>query len=397
MAKHLWGVSKPISGGGGGRSLITWAEIASTYQGSFITPEEFGYSEGLHTQLSDGRLLMSGHTDNQDAAIISLPPVLNGSAATIESSFSDPTNDLHPTGWDSGDSNAFIMGGMLDLGSRLYWTKHQWYNAGGTDWESLGYNTNYAGGPSNAVGLWRANGTGAHSQRVGGWMAYAPSAILADTYSLLAGQAGAAGAATGKYGPNLFAIKVNNAVGAGGNWLSKPLIWHDQTHQHPGWVPPMTVGGTEWLGDKASGAAWIETDTREGVLFLVAQQYGGATWYGEYNQESPPDPYDQDKGYHSNAWRLQAWLFDPADLMEVYNGTKNGWECVPYEKTTLITLAPGASPGSEVVSSVIPGKAYQWFTMSLRNNRLILVRPKSYQREYGASPTGQVFDLSGIT
>jgi hypothetical protein len=379
------------------KQLITWAEIASTYQGSFITPEEFGYSEGIHTQLSDGRLIMSGHTDNQDAAIISLPSVLDGSEATIESSFIDPTNDLHPTGWSPGDSNSFILGGILDLDGRTYFTKHQWYNAGATDWESIGYNTNFLGGAANAVGLWRAFGTGATSQRVGGWMAYAPPAILADTYTFLAGQAGTAGAAAGKYGPNLFAIKVNDAIGAGGDWLSKPLIWHDQTNQFPGWVPPMTILGGEWLGDKASGAVWIETATRKGVLFLVAQQYGGAnTWYGEYDQESPPDPYDHDKGYHSDAWRLQAWLFDPADLMAVYNGTKNGWECLPYERFTLITLASGASAGSEVVSSVIPGKAYQWFTMSLRNNRLILVRPKSYQREFGASPTGQVFDLSEI-
>lgn len=378
-----------VPGGGGGpepgeRSLITWAEISATHQGTFIMPDEWGYSEGIHAQLSNGNIIVSGPTIDgvqQAAGVASLPGTLNGSEATQVGSFVDPSNGLQPSGF-SGETNVYQIGGMLEVGSRLYYTKHQWYNANGTDWESIGYNSNYAGGAANAVGMWDLSGEGVHSQRVAGQMAYAPEAVITDGYHFVAGQQAAAGAANGRWGPNMFAIQVDDGETAPGTWLSKPLIYHPDTlHKVLGW----------WIGDRSVGV-WIETDNREGVLFLVTQQYGGDTWYGAYNLVSPPDPYSTDGGYHSNAYRLQAWLYDPADLMEVYNGTMNAWELEPYEKTTLITLAKGSSSGSETHFSSLLGVAYQWNSLSLRDGRLIVMRRNASH----PNPGGHVFDLNEI-
>ncbi len=378
MAKHLWGVSKPAASSG--RSLITWAEINASHQGTFAMTDAWAYSDGIQAQLANGNIIVTGYTEVDNACIATLPAILDGREVTQVGSFFDPSNGIKPTGWIGGDEPAYQVGGFLELGSRLYYTKHQWYNAGGTDWEGLGYNTNYAGGAANALGMWGVTGTAAHSMRVAGQMGYAPAAVLADGYTFLAGQQATAGAAMGRYGPNMFAVKVNDATAVHGNWLTKPLIYHPEDHAVTDW----------WLGDRAAGM-WIETANREGVLFLIAQQYGGDVWYGEYNDVTPHDPYSEYKGYHSNGWRLQAWLYDPADLMAVYNGTKDGWTCVPYEKTTLITRAPGTV--TETNYSNLRGQAYQWDNLSLRDGRLIIM----YTDAYGASPGGHVFNLNAIT
>jgi hypothetical protein len=375
------------------RSLITWAEINATHQGTFSMPYDLAYSQGHTAQLGDGNIVVGGagysiaDTATKRIGVLSLPGTLDGSLATVLATYTDPTNDLLPAGWLGADD--YQLGGLLEIAGRLYFAKNQYYNATGTDWASIGYNTSYVGGSANAVGMWGLTGTGVHSQRVGGYLGYAPEAVITDGYSFTAGLQGSSGAANSRFGPNLFAVQVDDGETAPGIWLSKPLLYHDtEAHESPGW----------WIGSISSGI-WIETENRHGVLFLVAHEVGGITWYGTVGDEVPgyTDPYDNvTQAYHSAGYGVSAWLYDPADLMEVYNGTKNGWECVPYEVTPLITLSPGDDAGDEVYTSVIPGKAFQEFRLSIRDGRLIVVRPGGYSPGGFSAPSGHVFDLNSI-
>ncbi len=389
-----------------GLTLMTWADIAGKYTGStFRLPTaaevpaggDFIYSSGIHAQLANGHLMVDAENhippgNSELEGEIQLPATLNGSAAQCIR-WVDVTDSLLPAGFTGGET--YVLGGLLELGTNLYFTKYQWYNGAGSDWGSLGYLDETT---NKSYGMWQVSGAWAHNQRVAGYMSYAPQTLSNAGYPFLAGQEGTSGAANGRWGPNLFAIQGNFPTSLNASVAAKPLLAHpDEGREFPGW----------WLGDKVSSAVWIETKTQQAVVVFLYQQLGGQTWYGE-NVDTctctdcdPPvttcgtswaDPYPTYKGFHATGYHLQAWIYNPNDLYDVFNGKRDPWSVLPAEKVDLITRAPGTT--TETVNSFITGNAYQQLQVSYRNGRLIIMQPNGYvQGPYESDPTGYVIQL----
>ncbi len=365
------------------RKLITWADIESKYVGHFNIPgsreegteHSFAYTHAVHGQLDNGNLLVTGHPHYEFQAEVKLPDVLNGGLATRVGPWKDITGGLKPPGWSSG-SEAYILGGLLQVGERIHFTKHQWYNGAGTDWPSQGY---FEKGKSE--GMWKVAAPGAHSQRVGGYMSPAPAVLAAEGYTYLAGQQGTSGTATGRWGPNLFAIKAD-APRIAGALASRPLVYHDEESRSPeGW----------WVADGVSGAIWLETPTHHGVLFFLTQQLGGETWYGEAN-EGVGSPYEGSKGYHASGYALKVWIYDPEDLLEVFRGKKPAWAVRKVEEKILIERAPGSK--SETHHSFVTGGAKQSLQVSYHNGRLVILQPHAYKPgQFDTLPKGYVLKI----
>jgi hypothetical protein len=366
------------------RALFRWTEIAAGLRGSFDIPpsqddedHRFAYSHGIHAQLANGNLLVQGHNSDDLVAEVQLPSTLDGSNATRVGEFFDVTGALHPSGWDDGQS--FVLGGMLEVGDRVYFTKHQWYNASGDDWDSLGY---WDG--AQARGLWNIAGSEAHSQRFGGYMSYAPAVLRAAGYELLAGQQGASGAATGRWGPNLFAVDFDDDVAVAGEQAVLPLIYHsDDEHTASGW----------WVGDRVTDAEWIETDTHHAVLFFLYRGLG-AQWYGLEDEGPTPNPYGGGAmGYHAEGWSLEVWIYDPEDLLAVSRGEMDPPSISPAERAILVQRLPGSS--EETYLDFIPDSALACARLaaSYRDGRLVVLDPEGNRGQFEDSPRGYVFEL----
>jgi len=328
----------------------------------------------VHGQLANGNLIVMGHPWYPMQAEISLPALLDGSEASRVGDWFDLTNGALPTGWEDG-APAYVLGGLLEIGDRLHFTKNQWYNGAGTDWETQGYRRGEA-----VHGLWKVAGAYTHHSRVGGYLSPAPLRVRADGYTYLAGLEGTSGAALGRWGPNLFAIEVDDAIAGGGSLPSRALICHDsEDHAPPGW----------WIGDKVSGVVWIETDTHHAVLMLLHQKLGN-TWYGEADVGG--DPYGGGKGYHAEGYVLKAWIYHPDHLLAVYRGERDPWTLSPVEEALLTERLPLSA--DETYHSLFTGTAIDELQVSLRDGRLIVLQPDGYRPgQYEGMPKGYVFDL----
>ena len=363
----------------GAKVLLTWAEIEARLVGTFNIPAaqegdyRFGYSNGVHAQLANGNLLVMGHPWYPVQAEVQLPAQLDGSEATRVGPWYDVTNGALPTGWSGGP--AYELGGMLEIAGRLYFTKNQWYNGAGSDWETQGYRE-----ADTVRGMWKVAGTYTHHSRVGGYMSEAPLVVRAEGYTYLAGLEGTSGAALGRWGPNLFAIQSDGSVPDGGSLPSRALICHDtEAHAPPGW----------WIGDKVSGMVWIETTTHHAVLCLLHQKLGN-TWYGEASDGG--DPYGGGKGYHAEGYALKAWIYDPADLLAVYRGERDPWAVAPIEEQVLTERQPGSS--TEVQHSFFTGSAIDELQVSRTAGRMIILQPGGYRPgQFEGMPKGYVLDM----
>ena len=373
-----------------GLALMRWADIASKFAGTFHLPvstggvvgvaDNFIYSAGIHTQLANGNLIVEGHPYIHRQVEVELPAALNGGAAKTVGTWLDYTNDLHPPNWVPG-GEAYNLGGLLDLGNRVYFTKFQWYNGSGTDWASVGYRE-----AGVSKGMWNVSGTWAHNQRIGGYMSYAPKILSDSGYTLLAGQQGTSGAALGRWGPNLFALKGDFPVSITSPVQSKPLISHPtDANLFPGW----------WIGDRVSSIVWIETKTQQALLVFLYQQLGGNNWYGEATHDTALgqiDPYGGYKGFHASGYVLQVWIYDPDVLLEVFKGKRNPWSVLPAEKIALTERVPGDTADKR--HSFITGKALQNLQASYRNGRLVILQPDGYREGlYEIDPKGYVLQL----
>jgi hypothetical protein len=363
----------------GTRRLITWADIETSLVGTFVIPQSqdgdyrFGYSTAVHTQLDSGNLIVTGHSQYEMQAEVQLPEVFDGSEATRVGDWMDYTGGLLPLAWEGGE--AYVVGGMLQIGDRLHFTKNQWYNGSGADWETQGYREG-----DTAYGMWKVDGQGAHHQRVGGYMTYAPAVLVADGVTYLAGMEGTSGAADGRWGPNLFAISLDDTIEAGQAQPSQPLIYHDSEENAPeNW----------WIGDKVSDVEWIESGDAHGVVFFLYQKLG-TTWYGEAD-EGGIDPYGGYKGYHAEGYQLKVWIYHPDDLLAVYNGEADPWSLHPAEEVILTDRQPGSE--EEVYNSFFTGTAKEELQVSLQNGRMIILQPDGHRDEFEGMPKGYVLQL----
>ena len=357
----------------GQRALLRWADVEAGFRGTFLVPggsgpgpyDRFGYSSGIHAQLANGNLLVDGHDYSDRTAEVAPPAVLDGRTATQAGAFADLTGGLHPRGWIPG-GETFELGGMLAVGERVHFTKHQWYNASGTDWDSLGWWQSGAT-PTEHHGLWNVDHPFAVSQRVAGYMSYPPLGLAAEGIDYLAGQQGTSGAATGRWGPNFWALDHTDLSDTGADVHATPLVAHSAEHPAPGW----------WVGNRVTSMQWIQTPTREGVVAFLCEGVG-ATWYGEWD-EGPGgirSVYPGYKGFHAEGYRFSAWIYDPADLLAVHRGERDPWSVVPVEKAVLVERLPG-SP-AEIRHGFLRSSAVSPVQASWRDGRLILMVPDGH-------------------
>lgn len=385
-----------------GKSLLTWADLEAAFAGTFAVPMaedgdyRFGYSSGAHTQLTNGNLLVVGHPYYNRQAQVQVPSVLDGREGTLVGGWIDITGGLQPAGWPPGsEDGSLLVGGLLAIGGRVHFTKYEWYNGAGTDWQTQGFYDGEYGGGGTASGLWSVTNEYAHHSRVGGYLCLPPQAIRTNGYAYLAGLEGISGAAVGRWGPNLFAI--SNAL-SGGRLPAATLICHPtEALQAPNvrasnatsawWVANRPTNEVWWIGNKVTDVKWIETDTRHGVLCFVYRGIGN-TWYGD----GAGDPYGGGSGFHAEGWALQAWIYDPDEVMEVYRGERDPWSLEPVEAVLLTERLPGSS--SETHYSFFTGSAQADLKTSVRGNRLIVLQPDEYPaNEWENTPKGYVFDL----
>ncbi len=312
--------------------LITWADLEAGFAGTFAIPMaedgdyRFGYSSAVHAQLTNGNLLVTGHPYYDRQAEVQLPAMLDGSEGTRVGNWIDFTQGLLPDGWAGGP--AYYVGGMLEVGTNIYFTKNQWYNGGGSNWQTQGYYNGGYDGSGTAYGVWTVSNLYAHHSRVGGYMSYLPQILREDDYVYLAGLEGISGAALGRWGPNLFAVDpafTNNGLRAA------TLMCHDsQVHETPDvaasnatgawWIANSPTNEKWWIANKVTDMEWIETDTHHGIVCFVYRGLGN-TWYGLPDAgPGDPDPYVDGPGYHAEGWALETSISDPADVLEVYSG-----------------------------------------------------------------------------
>lgn len=389
-----------------GKDLITWADLESGLAGTFAIPlaqqgdYRFGYSSGVHAQLANGNLLVVGHPYYDRQAEVQIPSTLDGREGTRVGPWIDITKGLLPAGWNTGDEPCYV-GGMLDIGGRIHFTKYQGYNGAGTDLQTQGYYDGDTNGNGTASGMWTVDNLYAHHSRVGGYMSYPSQAILQDGYVYLAGLEGTSGAALGRWGPNLFAI---NPTPSGSTVGGATLICHDsEAHKAPDvtpsnatspwWVSNGAANAAWWIANKVTDMEWIETDTQHGVVAFVYRGLG-QTWYGESNAGpgGATDPYGGGYGYHAEGWSLEAWIYDPDELMQVYDGQRDPWSLAPAEAVLLTERLPDVD--YETYYSFFTGRAKTGLTMSLRDNRLIVLEEAGYRANlYEDTPKGYVIGI----
>ncbi len=385
------------------RALLAWADVVEAMAGTFAVPMaedgdyRFGYSSGVHAQLTNGNLLVAGHPYYDRQAQVQVPSILDGREGTRVGGWVDITGGLLPEGWSAGEES-YVLGGLLETGGRLYFTKHQWYNGAGTDWQTQGFYEGELDGGGVASGLWTVSNEYAHHSRVGGYMCLPPDAIQAAGYVYLAGLEGTSGAALGRWGPNLFAMALT-----GGSVTGLPLLCHpSQGLQAPDvravnatsawWVANRPSNEVWWIANKVTSIQWIETEAVHGVLCFVYRGLG-QTWYGDASGgPGLPDPYGGGSGYHAEGWALQAWIYDPAEVLDVFRGARDPWSLAPVEAVLLTERLPGSS--SETHHSFFTGTARAELKTSLRGNRLVVLQENEYPAsEWESTPKGYVFDL----
>jgi len=387
------------------KELITWSDLEAGLAGTFGVPLaqegdfRFGYSSGVHAQLANGNLLVAGHPYYDRQAQVQLPAILDGREGARVGDWIDITGGMLPDGWIVEDPE-YYMGGMLEVGDRIHFTKHQWYNGAGTDWQTQGCYQGAYDGSGATSGMWTVNNSYAHHSRVGGYMSDPPAAIRRDGYTYLAGLQGMSGAAYGRWGPNLFAIDPTVSEGA---VSAATLICHDtEAHKAPDvaaanatsewWIDNSPANEEWWIANKVTDMKWIETDSHHGIVAFVFRGLGN-TWYGATDGgPGLPDPYGDGSGFHAEGWALQAWIYDPDDVMEVYRGLRDPWSLAPAEAVLLTERLPGVD--HETYYSFFTGLARADLKMSFRDNRLIILQENEHPAdEWENTPKGYVIDV----
>lgn len=390
---------------GGERALLTWAEVEAGFAGTFAVPlaEEgsyrFGYASGVHAQLDNGHLLVVGHPYYDRQAQVQLPAVLDGREGERIGPWIDVTGGLRPPGWTEG-REAYVVGGLLQIDGRIRFTGHEWYNGDGTDWATQGVYDGALDGGGVASGLWTVDHEYAHHSRVGGYLGASPAALAAAGYAYLAGLQGTSGAALGRWGPNLFAVRAGISNGA---LQAATVLCHpSEALQAPPvraanatsawWVAHGAANEAWWIANKVTDIRWIETESRHAVLCFVYRGLG-RTWYGlPDGGPGLPDPYGGGSGFHAEGWALQAWIYDPDDLLQVFRGERDPWSLAPVEAVLLTERLPGAA--HETHYSLFTGSARADLKASLRGRRLVILQENEHPaNEWEATPKGYVFEM----
>ncbi|MCF8083332.1 MAG: hypothetical protein K9M96_09565, partial [Deltaproteobacteria bacterium] len=245
---------------------------------------------------------------------------------------------------------------------KIVWNLNDWYNVGAYDQDSLGWSDlNLTG----ARGVWHIGPRGDdrfHNAKACNYLFTAPQGF-ADTYlggkSLIAGNTREAGANGGSQGPTLYALapwEDGTPPDTGQELNALCLLYYREIYACV-WEGEEDIneipapGECDFPGYRAfdhwNGGAWIEAGGTSAIV-IVGRKGLGPNCYGTQAACSG-DPCDMYKGYHAYPYDPRILFYDPNDIIEVLQGTRDPWTILPKETHTLqdIVLDPScAEPGA---------------------------------------------------
>lgn len=338
------------------------------YLGAFAAPEsvnppdynEWAYGghaltfdpEGDPSGPSDGfpgSLFIAGNAQLDTVGEISIPqPIVSDDfnalhRATIQQPPVDLTNGLLTatcTACPSCDCASWDMGGMqyLEGVDRIAWTIYDWYNAGAVDLDSMGWTT-LDMGTSN--GVWhigpRPNDLPDpfHNGKTSDYLFSAPTPFAEQHLghrTLLSGYHRESGALGGSQGPTLFAMAPwldGNPPPPGHDLEATPLFYYR-------WFIECTENQFDAcdfdgyrVDDQWGGGVWIDTGGKSAILIFGLKGLGD-NCYGDPGVECPEPACEPDRGYHSDPYEPQILFYDPAQVLEIVQGTRDPWDIQPY-------------------------------------------------------------------
>ena len=291
-----------------------------------------------------GSLYAAGHVDEDLVGEISIPEsVISGNfddlpAASVLRPLADITEGWKDNCTYTDDCIYREVDGLEYLPNvdRIVWNLRDWYNAGDSDQDSLGWsNLDMTG----AQGVWHigdrpSEDDAFHTAKTSNYLLRAPESF-ANQYLqgkwLIAGNAREAGARVGSQGPTLYALapwEDGDPPASGQTLDALALLYYPDVY--PGCMedPDQCYFPDYRVRDNWGGGAWVQTAEKRGIL-IFGRKGLGDNCYGT-QEECGGDPCDIYKGYHSYPYEPQILFYDPQELTEVLAGTREPWEVVPY-------------------------------------------------------------------
>lgn len=285
-------------------------------------------------------LFLVGHDQQQQAAEISIPALVNSSSvsalnqATVLQPFADPLEGR--TNQIATDIYGVKVGGLLVDGDKLYGTSFIYYDASGS--QSL---THWV--RSTTLSQASVQGPYALTSYGGGYTSGYLARIPQAWQTLLGGpvlngQCCIPIMSRTSYGPGAFALDVTKIAQA---VTPSMLLFYPQSHPLAIWDQTSTLfnGSTHIAGV-------VFPDGSGSVLWFGRQGLGTYCYgYGTTIQPVPPpdaggtgycyDPTSDSKGNHAYPYRYYVWAYKATDLAAVKAGTKQSWEIRPDATWTL--------------------------------------------------------------
>jgi len=342
-----------------GAAVLQAEDFKRAFQGVWAPPsgggkDGFTGSYATHEQSRDGRTVyLKGHPDQPTryAAVLPPAPVKTRDPKQVPRAEVVEWRNL-PAPPNLTDRSGIHQYGLLETDKGLFVTFKAFYAVGGEDHPSQGL-VDPAG---KIFGLYRLEspaGACDHN-KVAGYLCRPPRGIDAD---YLVGLCGTPGSRASSAGPSLYAVRFDPTIKVGGAQAATPIL---------SYVPersPMR----DWDNiTSVRGAAWVEAGGKEAVLF-TGHRSVGHVWYGKPEVTAADgttyvDRLKTSNGYHAERYAQGFWVYDPAEVRDVLDGTRQPGEVQPVSWIDLQELGvtlDGASP-------------LGWVTASYRDGRLIV-------------------------
>lgn len=327
------------------------------YRGCFGLPVEDGVTLNLSFATGalagrvvngEARIFVTGHpNDGHEVYEFTVPTTLGTLTTLTRGSLVRKWGDVYQGKKLVAGTGETEVRGLLWTGSRLLWAYGLRYAGNSEHAPSIGLSRLNDDGSVQAFGPWR---TAEHSQRTKGYLVRSPRGEVGYGAPISAGNSESPWGAECVLGPvpdeTLAPSPTNDQTSVA--IPTTRLIHHDFTTRqaretdwtHCYWVCDPTnparpagcqgyydssFGGTLVPGepvfnalDQMTAAAWVVTPSgAEGVIYF-GQMASGHQWYGPNTcPHGKVDPLQQATGDASEFRTLKAWIFDPANPVDV--------------------------------------------------------------------------------
>ncbi|MCD4749331.1 MAG: hypothetical protein K8R59_08150 [Thermoanaerobaculales bacterium] len=296
-----------------------------------------------------GALFIAGNAQQDTVGEINIPPpiVTDDFNELTRAGILQPVIDLTDglltatcVACSTCDCDNWDMGGLqyLENIDRVAWTIYDWYNAGAEDLESLGWTDRDM---SSASGVWhigqRPNDLPDpfHNGKTSDYLFTAP-ATFATQYlgnrRLLSGYHRESGALGGSQGPTLYAMAPwleGNPPVPGIDLDAIPLFFYR-------WFIECTDNQFDFcdfdgyrVDDQWGGGVWIDAGDAMAILLFGLKGLGD-NCYGDPGVECPTPACEPGRGYHSDPYEPQILFYDPSQVIEIVQGSRDPWDIQPY-------------------------------------------------------------------